>query len=52
VQVGPPPATAANGATLFRFDTSLPGNSNRGHLWGTELSEADRTALLEYLKTL
>jgi hypothetical protein len=51
VQAGPPPVTAANGATLFRFDTSLPGNSNRGHLWGTELSAADRTALLEYLKT-
>lgn len=49
---GPAPATAANGALLFRFDTSLPGNSNSGHLWGTELSDADKKALLEYLKTL
>ena len=22
----------------FRYDTSVPGNSNRGHLWGTTLS--------------
>jgi hypothetical protein len=43
---------AANGAMLFRFDTGLPGNSNGGHLWGTELSDADKKALLEYLKTL
>lgn len=29
-----------------------PGNSNQGHLWGTDLSAADKRALLEYLKTL
>lgn len=34
------------------FDTSLPGNSNAGHLAGTGLPEADKRALLEYLKTL
>jgi len=51
-QTGPPPATAANGAKLFTFDTNLPGNSNSGHLWGTDLSAADKTALLEFLKTL
>lgn len=28
------------------------GNSRCGHLWGTQLSEADKRALLEYLKTL
>ena len=28
------------------------GNSNRGHEYGTTLSNADRDALLEYLKTL
>jgi hypothetical protein len=32
-------------------DTTQPGGGNGGHLWGTELSEADRTALLEYIKT-
>ena len=36
----------------WRYDTSVPGNSNQGHLWGTDLSTADRSALVEYLKTL
>ena len=41
------------GAGGFLFDTSLPGNSNAGHDYGTgDLSEAERDALLEYLKTL
>ncbi|MGE5150407.1 MAG: hypothetical protein ACM3II_09840, partial [Rhodospirillaceae bacterium] len=34
------------------FDTGLPGNGNGGHLYGTNLPEADKQALLEYLKTL
>jgi hypothetical protein len=37
------------------FDTSLLGNSNKGHsgeMYGTELSEEDRMALLEYLKSV
>ena len=33
-------------------DTTAPGNSNAGHLHGTTLSPDDKTALLEYLKTL
>ncbi|HSX80976.1 MAG TPA: cytochrome c, partial [Candidatus Saccharimonadia bacterium] len=36
----------------FRYDTRLPGNSNQGHLWGTDLSAEDKKALIEYLKTL
>jgi mono/diheme cytochrome c family protein len=36
----------------FRFDTALPGNGNGGHAYGTELPEADRRALVEFLKTL
>jgi hypothetical protein len=32
-------------------DTSETGNGNAGHLWGTDLPESDRMALLEYLKT-
>ena len=35
-----------------RFDTSLRGNGNAGHVYGRELPPADRDALLEYLKTL
>lgn len=42
----------------FVFDTTLPGNSNAGHEYGTgaygqpALSENERWALIEYLKTL
>ena len=32
-------------------DTTRTGNGNGGHLWGTDLSEPDRMALIEYLKT-
>jgi hypothetical protein len=32
-------------------DTTETGDGNGGHLWGTDLSEPDRLALLEYLKT-
>jgi mono/diheme cytochrome c family protein len=34
------------------YDTTLPGRHNTGHTFGDELTEAERTALLEYLKTL
>ena len=34
------------------FDTSLPGNSNAGHLYGADLSTEDKKALMEYLKSL
>jgi hypothetical protein len=36
----------------FRYDTRLPGNGNQGHLYGTDLPEEQKQALLEYLKTL
>ena len=36
----------------FRYDTSVVGNSNGGHLWGTTLSADDKHAMIEYLKTL
>ena len=32
-------------------DTTRIGDGNGGHLWGTDLAEPDRMALLEYLKT-
>lgn len=34
------------------FDTALPGNGNRGHVYGTDLGDVDRMALIEYLKSL
>jgi mono/diheme cytochrome c family protein len=37
----------------FLFDTSLPGNFNAGHDYGNAgLTDADRWALVEYMKTL
>ena len=32
--------------------TAKPGNSNQGHLWGTDLAPEQKRALLEFLKTL
>ena len=36
----------------FKLDTSVPGNGNQGHLYGTGLKEAEKWDLIEYLKTL
>ncbi len=36
----------------FRYDTSVAGNGNGGHLWGTKLSPDEKKAMVEYLKTL
>jgi hypothetical protein len=36
----------------FRFQTHLPGNGNGGHLYGTQLPDDERWALVEYMKTL
>jgi hypothetical protein len=41
----------AGGRRFFVYDTSIPGNSNAGHLYGTSLPEADKRAIVEYLKT-
>lgn len=41
-----------HGRKFFSFDTRHIGNSNSGHLFGTDLSPDDKRALLEYLKTL
>jgi hypothetical protein len=34
------------------YDTRQPGRSNAGHTFGDVLSEQERSALIEYLKTL
>jgi hypothetical protein len=36
----------------FRLDTQLPGNSNAGHAYGTDLNDDERRDLLEFMKTL
>jgi len=43
--------------STFLFDTTLPGNSNAGHEYGTgkygpALTDEERWALIEYIKTL
>jgi len=44
---------AADAAERARVhDTTLPGYGNGGHLYGDELTERERRAVLEYLKTL
>jgi hypothetical protein len=40
-----------NGRKYFRYDTSLPGNGNGGHDYGTSLTDAEKQSLVEYMKT-
>ena len=47
-------AAEDKGRQFARYDTAQEGNSNRGHegaAYGTNLPAADKSALLEYLKT-
>jgi mono/diheme cytochrome c family protein len=44
--------SAEGGRRFSRYDTRLPGNHNGGHLWGTQLSDDEKDALVEYMKTL
>jgi len=34
------------------YDTTVPGNGNGGHVYGTQLSDEEKRALVEYTKTL
>lgn len=43
----------SEGSTRYvQYDIAREGNSNAGHEYGTGLSDADKDALVEYLKTL
>jgi hypothetical protein len=48
----PPPGIADPWERRSWFDTARPGKSAAGHRFPLEVPEADRPALLEYLKTL
>jgi hypothetical protein len=37
--------------TSYLLDTTVAGNSNEGHLYGTELSDEEKQDLIEFLKT-
>jgi mono/diheme cytochrome c family protein len=43
--------TRENDVAKSILDTSIPGNGNGGHTAGANLSEPERMALIEYLKT-
>jgi hypothetical protein len=45
-------ATKDNCQGFFKYQTKLKGNGNGGHLYGTMLSDPEKEALIEYLKTL
>jgi hypothetical protein len=40
------------GRKFFEYDTAKTGNRNGGHLYGTDLLDDEKNALIEYLKTL
>jgi len=40
------------GRKFFEYDTTLRGNGNGGHEYGTDLKDDEKGALIEYLKTL
>ena len=42
---------SADGQIFTRYDTSVAGNSNSGHVYGTTLADEDKRAIVEYLKT-
>jgi hypothetical protein len=41
----------ADGQVFTPYDTSVRGNANTGHIYGTTLSDDDKRAIVEYLKT-
>jgi mono/diheme cytochrome c family protein len=43
---------ACTGGENFLYDTSVPGNGNTGHEYGTGIDAVEKQALLEYLKTI
>jgi hypothetical protein len=42
---------AESGQTFTRYDTHVPGNGNGGHLYGTTLTDEEKRAIVEYMKT-
>jgi len=52
VDVGFKSVETEDGARHYLYDTSIDGNRNQGHAFGTALSEQEKDRLIEYLKTL
>ena len=47
-----PPADLSPREQRMIYDTTLPGRHNTGHTYGDKLTEDERMAVIEYLKTL
>ena len=47
-----PQSQASEAVAKFLYDTTWWSQSNRGHTFGDHLSDAERRAVIEYLKTL
>ena len=45
-------STESKGGSKTVYDTTVPGYGNYGHYFGDVLSDAERKAVIEYLKTL
>jgi mono/diheme cytochrome c family protein len=45
-----PPGAGAEARRIY--DTTKPGRSNAGHPFGDDLTDDERRAVIEYLKTL
>ena len=45
-------ADAKSPAPAWEYDASQTGNANTGHVYGTNLSDDDKWALIEFLKAL
>ena len=41
----------ADGRAFFLYNTAVEGNGNGGHIYGVALPDADKQAIVEYLKT-
>jgi mono/diheme cytochrome c family protein len=52
IRVGLRPARVPRRKKRWVYDTSLPGQSNRGHEKGIDLTSEQKDELVEYLKTL
>ena len=51
-EVKPPDAKASGFEKRKVYDTTLPGRGNGGHTFGDDLTDEERSAVIEYLKTL
>lgn len=51
-EVAPPEAKLPGPERRKVYDTTQPGRGNGGHTYGDDLSDAERRAVIEYLKTL